>query len=495
VRLGNFKETGEIISVVATDIQAHIPHLAWSFKQGYFPYMNGNGTANADVENAEVRLGFKLERTVGEDGTSKPRLALMSSTVEMQGLAITIEGSWFSWVYNVLAALFQQVIQEYICTTLTDQVLENMSGLLDTLNTYAGSYWPLILKHAGVDAENLPIASDGDEASDIPQLPACRPGEVDVVISEKGALGLRLDSTGNAAYACVVGFSKMTDGTMGPAEKTGKIKMGQMLIAVNGRMVDELSQSEVVRAMRLTRPLTMRFRQGAASATKKNEYTVEFGEGALGLKVQPRPQGKAAVVSGFREGPNGEKMAAEACQKIKVGDVMVGINGTSLKDKDFEATMGLFKSATRPIKLSFLYNSDFKVKFNEWPPALKLACLGATDKDPGHIVATGFEPLPGASEKGGVIQIGDVVEAIASRPVLSPAAPRDLPYPQVIRMLKAAKMKLKGKTGLFFTVRFMRPAKRSSKDGDNDATPAAKTYDVSFDEGPLGIVFGVTEVS
>ena len=66
--------------------------------------------------------------------------------------------------------------------------------------------------------------------------------------------------------------------------------------------------------------------------------------------------------------------------------------------------------------------------------AHSIQCSTYSDHPPspkGHIVVTGFESLPGAAEKGGQIQIGDVVEAIAGRPVLSPAAPRDLPYPQV----------------------------------------------------------------
>ena len=39
----------------------------------------------------------------------------------------------------------------------------------------------------------------------------------------------------------------MADGSEGPAERTGKIKMGQQLVAVCGRMVDEMAQSEVIR--------------------------------------------------------------------------------------------------------------------------------------------------------------------------------------------------------------------------------------------------------
>jgi hypothetical protein len=317
--------------------------------------MNGNGLANADVHNAEVRLGFKLERTV-VDGVSKPRLALLAASVEMSNLTISIEGSWFSWVYNVLTAIFQKVIQEYICATLTDQMLEHMSSLLDTMNGYAGEYWPIILKHADVKLENLPLSSAEDTAEKESKLPPCGANEVDVVITEKGALGLRLDSTGKAQYATVVGFSKMADGSMGPAEKSGKINMGHQLVAVSGRMVDEMAQSEVVRMMRLQRPLTLRFRAPTGALAKKNEYEVTFQPGAIGLKVQPRPQGKAAVVSGFKPGADGGKMPAESCAKIKVGDVMVGINGTSIRESNFDETMELFKKAARPITLSFLYN-------------------------------------------------------------------------------------------------------------------------------------------
>lgn len=170
--------------------------------------MNGNGLANADVHNAEVRLGFKLERTV-VDGVSKPRLALLGCHVTMQSLTISIEGSWFSWVYNVLTAIFQKVIQEYICATLTDQMLENMSTLLDTLNLYAKDYWPIILKHADVQLDALPISNDEDSAEKESKLPPPGKGEVDVVITEKGALGLRLDSTGKAQYATVTHTTKI----------------------------------------------------------------------------------------------------------------------------------------------------------------------------------------------------------------------------------------------------------------------------------------------
>jgi hypothetical protein len=498
VTLGDFQETGEIINVKAADIHAIIPKLKWSYKQQYFPFMNGTGLADAIIADGCVNLGFRVERTV-EDGVSKPRLALNSSSVEVTNLIFQVEGSWFSWVYNVLSAIFSQVIQEYIVSSLTEKMLENMGSLLGTVNGFAGDYWPMLLKHAGVELEKLPLASEAAaQDEEAAKLGPAKADEVDLVITDPGPLGLRLDSS-SSVNATVVGFSKMANGDKGPVEKSGKIKMGAQLIALAGRNADELAQSEIVRLMRAKRPLTMRFKVVAPTeTTQKNEYEVTFADGAIGLKVQPRPQGKAAVVSGFREGAGGQPMAAEQCGKIKVGDVMVSINGTSIRESTFEETMSLFKGAARPITLCFLYNSDFSVRFNEWPPALKLASLGATEESKGHVVVTGFEPLPGAAESGGQIGLGDVVEAIAGRSVLSPAAPRDLPYPQVIRMLKAAKMKLKGKTGMFFTVRFMSPPAPSGADASEageDRGPAQQgsSYDVSFDEGPLGIVFGVTE--
>jgi len=514
VVLGNTGETGEILTITATDVTAHIPKLRWSYKQMYFPFMSGGGLADAAVRDGTVTLGFKLERVVIA-GKSVPRLALKSSSVDLQNLELTVEGSYFAWVYNFLATVFSQLIQEYIVSTLTEELLENMGGLLTTINGYCDPYWPMIMKNAGVTIETLPQAdTEGDVEMMAKQLGDCKDNECDIIVEKRGPLGLRLDPTTASANPVVVGFSRMSDGSKGPAEATGKVKMGALLMAVNGCMVAEMMQSEIVHLMRSKRPLHMRFKEATAEDTAaKNEYVVTFTqadvERKIGLRVKERkPSGRALLVRGFSEAADGVKCPAEACEAIKAGDVLVGVNELSLREKGFEECKEIFKAESDktkggagPLKLTFLYNSDFVVRFNEWPPALKLDCLGGTEGgEKGHIVVTGFEPLPGAAEVSGVIKTGDVVEAIAGRPVIAPAAPKDLQYPQVIKMLKMAKMKVKGKPGMCFTVRFMRPPEPTtaadaadSEDGRGPA-PQGRSYDTSFDEGQLGIVFGVNRV-
>ena len=443
------------------------------------------------------------------EGKNVPQLALNSSAVDLSNLELTVEGSYFSWVYNVLAAIFSQVIQEYIVSTLTEELLENAGALIKTFNGYCEPYWPMIAKNAGLTIDTLPLADvGGDVELMMKQLGALKDGEVDVIVEKRGPLGLRLDSTTASANPIVVGFSRMSDGSKGPVESAGKVKMGASLMAVNGQLVAEMMQQEIVHLMRTKRPLHLRFRDATAEdAAKKNEYEVVFTQqdvlAKIGLRVKERkPSGHALLVRGFSEGADGKKCPAEACNQIKAGDVLVGVNDISLRDKGFEDCKTVFKEQSEktktegtPLRLTFMYNSDFVVRFNEWPPALKLDCLGATEEGgQGHIVVTGFEPLPGAAEQSGVIQPGDVVEAIAGRPVVAPAAPRDLQYPQVIKMLKMAKMKVKGKPGMCFTVRFMRPpapAAPDAADADIQASQQGRSYDTSFDEGQLGMVFGV----
>ena len=66
VVLGNVNQTGEILTVTATDVEATISNLRWSYKQMYFPFMTGGGLADAAVTDGKVTLGFKLERMVVE---------------------------------------------------------------------------------------------------------------------------------------------------------------------------------------------------------------------------------------------------------------------------------------------------------------------------------------------------------------------------------------------------------------------------------------------
>lgn len=64
VRLGNFATDGELIHVTAFNLSAVIQSLRWECTQLNFPYLRGDGTANATVQGGRVDLSIGLEKIV-----------------------------------------------------------------------------------------------------------------------------------------------------------------------------------------------------------------------------------------------------------------------------------------------------------------------------------------------------------------------------------------------------------------------------------------------
>jgi Ran GTPase-activating protein (RanGAP) involved in mRNA processing and transport len=151
-------EDAEVLTVSMRNISCHMSALDWTFKQLSFPYTNGGGTADADMVGGSVSLGFRVERVLEEDGRSTPRLALASHNISMQEFTIAVDNSYLSWLYNLIASLFGQIIRDYLVQQLLDNLLAQMSHLLDTLNLYASGHWPMILRMTGVTLEELPEA-------------------------------------------------------------------------------------------------------------------------------------------------------------------------------------------------------------------------------------------------------------------------------------------------------------------------------------------------
>jgi hypothetical protein len=88
VELGKVGETGEIIRVELTNIKAILLKMNWQFAQQYFPYMNGDGTADADVSGGTCVLGFALKRVVlDEDGTPVASVADPAADAPKEGEA------------------------------------------------------------------------------------------------------------------------------------------------------------------------------------------------------------------------------------------------------------------------------------------------------------------------------------------------------------------------------------------------------------------------
>ena len=71
VTLGNVRETGELVTVRASNITATIKGLRWSYRQQYFPYANGVGVADADIKGGDITLGFRLVRHRPKEGGAR----------------------------------------------------------------------------------------------------------------------------------------------------------------------------------------------------------------------------------------------------------------------------------------------------------------------------------------------------------------------------------------------------------------------------------------
>jgi hypothetical protein len=56
VVLGDVTETGDVLTVTVGNVKALLPHFSWSYEQTTFPFVNGQGFADAEVAHASVGL-------------------------------------------------------------------------------------------------------------------------------------------------------------------------------------------------------------------------------------------------------------------------------------------------------------------------------------------------------------------------------------------------------------------------------------------------------
>ena len=190
----------EFLTCRIDNINAAFTNLKWKFQQLYFPYLSGNGTANAAVNNAHINIGFKLIRVPKDlvpliaanhssdtdviydsyptirsavesyravdvfkgrppvsaeylwDAVSEwePALVMSSSEITMDNLSLKIDDSSLSWLYNLLASVFSSVIKEYVCVSLRDMLIGESCTLVSGVNSTAVNCWPMIHQYVKV---------------------------------------------------------------------------------------------------------------------------------------------------------------------------------------------------------------------------------------------------------------------------------------------------------------------------------------------------------
>jgi hypothetical protein len=66
----------------------------------------------------------------------RPVICLRAQEVKMDTLQLTVEGAAYSWLYNLLASLFAELIKFYLEAALMDLIRENAGELLDSINGF-----------------------------------------------------------------------------------------------------------------------------------------------------------------------------------------------------------------------------------------------------------------------------------------------------------------------------------------------------------------------
>ena len=475
----------ELLVIRVSNIQARLEDIKWSFEQTYFPHMKGKGTANAVVVNASLLLKFELRKkrkdpsaaSITSTTSFEPVLCLNDRDCTIERMKVDIKGDSLSWLYNMLASLFKNLLKEYVTKTVVEAISDSSGYLLETLNENLAMYWPLILKMSDFSVDDL---EEVDESAitdtsqiagkDIVELVWREPvplgmkllmndgsGEVKVVEFPRGGQALRVAEAAEldpnmfkGATICGVNGRKFVDppssfSRTGTTTASGPVDMSKIQVVIAAlkepgrpKSIEFLiSDTERTRIMRVLGKLQESEKKDdnimVRKVPKEINDVVITQEGPLGLSLGVIEEEVGLVVLGFKEGKENKE--------IKVGSVLVCINGTYVQGGEDFVTRAteMFKEVggVRPIELGFMHPCAIAKRFGRQLPSsvrgaelsedafqmygspseelvLVEARMSEEDKYT-SIVISGFKDAPGALECG-TVQCGDVLMSVNAVP-------------------------------------------------------------------------------
>ncbi|RLN92063.1 hypothetical protein BBJ28_00009761 [Nothophytophthora sp. Chile5] len=450
VRMGTVVDE-ELFTVRATHLTALLKGFDWTFVQKSFPYLHGGGLADAELSGGVISLGFKAEKKSvnAETGEFKPILVLNSMEIEIrQELKLTVQGSWFSAVYNMLTSVFAELIREYLAKTMETKLLKHMIKLLSTLNKQMDEYWPLIFQLLDIRVEDLPAASPWRGAKEV----EIQPHELECTFTERNAVPFSFTKGVLNKYVVVSRVLEMETAADNSNDNdfhlTGDLKrvpVGSSVLALNGLCCSKLTLEEL-KALLTTVPLpfTMRFSLMPEDPAKNRQQRmiprpelVSFTfrqDGPFGLRLRARPLASCGViVVGFSapSTPDGKKSAAELSGKIRVGQLVTKINSVDLRSKTLSEVLNILRDTkARPATMQFATSPDAIIKVREWPPMVELedassfaSCSDEDDQAPDgrkYVVLSAFARVPSFAQRTHLVEKGDVLLQVNDKPLTAP---------------------------------------------------------------------------
>ncbi|KAL3658759.1 hypothetical protein V7S43_016128 [Phytophthora oleae] len=446
VRMGTVVDE-ELFTVRATHLTALLKGFEWTFEQKYFPYLHGGGVADAVLSGGVISLGFKAEKKVVnlETGEFKPILVLNSMTIEIrQELKLSVQGSWFSAVYNMLTSLFAELIREYLAKTMETKLLKHMIKLLGTLNKQMDEYWPLIFQLLDIRMEDLPSASPWRGAKEV----EIQPQELECTFSEQNTVPFTFTKGVLNKYVVV---SRIIDVDAPTADKNSddnhdfhltsdlkRVPVGSSVLAINGLCCSKLTVEELRGLLEtLPLPFTMRFsllpedpvknrRQQMKSQPEFTTFTFRQ-EGPFGLRLRARPLASCGViVVGFTALKDGKKCPAELSGNIRVGQLLTKVNNEDLRFKTLSEVLTVLRDLKRrPVTMQFANSPDAIIKLRDWPPMIEMedassfACDDEDDPPSSgrkYVVLSAFARVPSFAQRTHLVEKGDVLLGVNDIP-------------------------------------------------------------------------------
>jgi len=451
--------------VTVKDIHARLKDIEWAFKQEYFPYMSGNGVADALLQDCTIQFGVQLCKTGG-----CPQVLVSSCDVFLGVLDLEVRNTNFGWLMNALSVIVSDRLRLYIQSLLQETLVGKMSNYSYVLNSLFLQHFDLISRFVEFNSKELPEAKEAKKAvyeGRLRKLLGVRRDIYTAVFENEGPIGLSFIQKDE--YVAVKQFPRSSKEEKLPAELSGEIRVGDVLVAYNGQDVTSLPLAMVIARMKSSdRPLYLTFQSDQVS-TKESEdviIDVSFDEPKLLLVIgsiwgdddnRKHPQCYSVAVKGFRSRPDGSLGPAQL-HNVQVGMVVVGVNNESTRGQSFAEVRGdISTSNRRPLVLSFSQPADYYVEFQkELPSDLIMGEFEDT------IVVTGMSYAAGAAERqaGDKLVKGMILMEVNGRLVTGS-------FKEVVHTLKKEPRPMK--------IGFGR---------DN-----VVTCEVVFDKGPLGMIF------
>ena len=482
----------ELLTIDVENISASLDNAAWSFEQTYLPYLKGGGLADSKLWEGCIKLQFELKKQQHKNDSSsevggkwEPRLCLSERFVSIGEVELKLQGDGkLTWILNKLAEMFKTSLRDYCVSVISSAILKRSGWLLEKLNTHLSPYWPVILRTAHLDLEDLAEVTDDDVIDASPD-----PNDLvyDLVFRDQVPLGINLLVNDESGFVRVVDFPRGSQSRKVATEKglDPEIFRSATIVSVNGTMAQKHCQNDTMGALKDPgRPKTIQLRiaDDLAEAERVRTFAMSSiggekkavdnnsglmpamastnvvkiditDEGALGIKFTRAIDDHGLAIGHSDNGAvlDGTLPGALNSDQLLTGDLLSHINGINVLGQNGAGRERALEQlqkfgGIRPLSLQFIKPSSHLLCFQQLcveglvvGGAEELVLEEAKIEGGGkRIIIKRFQDVAGIAEQSGIF-IGDHLISVCGFPVGAGCLQHGDPMPDfkhVLRMLE-----------------------------------------------------------